>query len=206
MEIDKLSTGEKVSAVSAILLFVFMFFDWFGAEVSGSAGFSISEGGSAWDALDWIPIFLLVTIVVALVSAGLRLSESSYEPPISLNAVIAALGGLSVLMILYRIVDPPGSSESFPGVSIDISPELGIFLGLLAAAGIAYGGYAAMKEEGLTFGDVAGDLSAGRRGGGGHNPPPPPPPPAAPTGGQVPPPPPPSSQAPPPPPPPPPSS
>ena len=40
MEADKLSTGEKVSAVSAILLFVFMFFDWFGVEVSGVPGFS----------------------------------------------------------------------------------------------------------------------------------------------------------------------
>ena len=35
MDVDKLNTGEKIAGVSAILLFVFMFFDWFGVEISG---------------------------------------------------------------------------------------------------------------------------------------------------------------------------
>ena len=68
--LDKLSPGEKIAGGSAILLFIFMFFDWFGVEVTGVGGFSGSvpgEGGSAWDALDFIPIILLITIVAALV-------------------------------------------------------------------------------------------------------------------------------------------
>jgi hypothetical protein len=198
MEIDKLSTGEKVSGVSAILLFVFMFFDWFGVEISGQ-GTSISvpeAGGSAWDALDFIPIILLITIVVALVGVGLRLSDSDYEPPISLNAVVAVLGGLSTLLVLFRIVSPPSFGD-FGGVSVDATLEFGVFLGLITAAGIAFGGYKAMQEEGLTFGDVADDLSSGRRSGPSAGPPPPPPPPPP----VPPPPPPPTQQAPPPPPP-----
>jgi hypothetical protein len=199
MDIDKLNTGEKVAGVSAVLLFVFMFFDWFGVEVSGSGGFTQTvpdAGGSAWDALDFIPIVLVVTIVVALVNVFLRLSDSEYEPPISMNVAVAVLGGLSTLLVLYRIIDPPGFG-SFGGISVDATLKFGIFLGLLTAAGIAFGGYRAMQEEGSTFGGTADRLS----GGGGT-----PPPPAAPTGTQPPPPPPPSSgQAPPPPPPPPPA-
>jgi uncharacterized membrane protein YhaH (DUF805 family) len=195
MELDKLSRGEKVSAVSAILLFVFMFFDWFGAKVSGVPGFSGTvdgAGGSAWDALDVIPIFLMLAIVVAIGVAVIRLTDADLEPPISLNAIVAALGGLAVLLILYRIIDPPGGGGSFGNVEVDITLKFGIFLGLIAAAGIAYGGYSAMREEGMTFGDAADRLSGG--GGGGQPPaggPPPPPPP--------------SSQEPPPPPPPPPA-
>jgi hypothetical protein len=30
MDVDKLNTGEKIAGVSAVLLFIFMFFDWFG--------------------------------------------------------------------------------------------------------------------------------------------------------------------------------
>jgi hypothetical protein len=191
MEVDKLSTGEKLSAVSALLLFVFMFFDWFGVEVSGVPGFSGtvtgSSGGSAWDALDVIPIFLMLAIVVAIGVAVIRLTDADVEPPVSLNAIVAALGGLAVLLILYRIVFPPDFG-SFGGVSVDATLKFGIFLGLLAAVGIAYGGYSAMREEGATFGGEADRLS----GSGG----PPPPPPS-----QQPPPPP-SSQQPPPPPPP----
>lgn len=199
MEADKLSTGEKVSAVSAVLLFVFMFFDWFGVKVSGVPGFSgdvtSSGGGSAWDALDMIPIVLMLAIVVALGVAVVRLTDADLEPPVSINAIVAALGGLAVLLILYRIVSPPDFG-SFGGVTVDATLKFGIFLGLIAAAGIAYGGYSAMREEGATFGDAADRLSGG---GGGQppagGPPPPPPPPQQP-------PPPPAQQPPPPPPPP----
>jgi hypothetical protein len=161
MELDKLSPGEKISAVSGILLFVFMFFDWFGVEVSGVPGFSGTVGGvggSAWDALDAIPIFLMIAIVAALGVAVVRLTDADLEPAVSLNAIVAALGGLAVLLILYRIVDPPGGG-SFGGVSVDVTLKLGIFLSLLAAAGIAYGGWSAMREEGLTFDDVGDRLS-----------------------------------------------
>ena len=210
MEVDKLSTGEKIAAVSAVLLFAFMFFDWFGVEVSGVPGFSgdiAGGGGSAWDALDVIPIFLMLAIVAAIGVAVIRLTDADLELPVSLNAIVAALGGLAVLLILYRIIDPPGGGSGFEGVEVDTTLKLGIFLGLLAAAGIAYGGYSAMREEGMTFGDVGDRLSGGPSAGpdpgpgtgapggtpsegpAGGPPPPPPPPP--------------SSQQPPPPPPPP---
>ncbi len=197
MEADKLSTGEKISAVSAILLFVFMFFDWFGVEISGVPGFSgdvSGSGGSAWDALDVIPIFLMLAIVAAIGVAVIRLTDADIELPVSLNSIVAALGGFAVLLILFRIVFPPDFG-SFGGVEVDATLKLGIFLGLLASAGIAYGGYSAMREEGMTFGDTADRLggSGGQPPAGGPPPPPPPPP------GQQTPPPPPQSQNPPPP-------
>jgi uncharacterized membrane protein YhaH (DUF805 family) len=201
MEIDRLSTGEKVSAVSAVLLFIFMFFDWFGAKVEGVPGFSgsIEAGGSAWDALDVIPIFLMLAIVAAIAVAVIRLTDADVEPPVSMNAIVAVLGGLAVLLILYRIVNPPGDGDALAGVGVDITLKLGIFLGLLAAAGIAYGGYSAMREEGATFGGEAdrlggGGASAGPGAGPGQQPPaggPPPPPPSP--AQQPPPPPPPTS-------------
>lgn len=185
MDVDKLNTGEKIAGVSAILLFVFMFFDWFGVEISDSGG-SVSfggAGGSAWDALDFIPIVLVVAIVVALVNVFLRLSDSDYEPPISMNVAVTVLGGLAVLLILFRIISPPGFG-TFGGVSVDATLEYGIFLGLLAAIGIAFGGYRGMQEEGSSFSGTADKLSSGGPGGNpppppSSTPPPPPPPPAS---------------------------
>jgi hypothetical protein len=176
MDVDRLSTGEKIAGISAILLFIFMFFDWF--TVSASNEFvSVSVGGSAWDALSVIPIILLIAIVAAVGVAVIRLTEAAFEPELSMNAVVAILGIVSVLLILYRIIDPPDTD--FSGIGVD--PAVGIFLGLVAAAGIAYGGYRAMQEEGASFGDVGDRLSSGRggQGGPGANPPPPPPPPSS---------------------------
>jgi hypothetical protein len=172
MDLDKLNTGEKIAGVSAVLLFIFMFFDWFGVEISGEGGtvsFGSGAGGSAWDALDFIPIVLVITIVVALINVFLRLSDSDYEPPVSMNVVVAVLGGISALLVLFRIVDPPGFG-TFGGVSVDATLEFGIFLGLITAAGIAFGGYKAMQEEGSSFSGAADRLS----GGGPSDPPPPP--------------------------------
>jgi hypothetical protein len=154
----KLSRGEKVSAVSAILLFAFMFLDWFGARVHGVPGFTgPTPGGSAWQVLDVIPVFLMLAIVCALGVAVVRLSDADLELAVSLNAIVAAVGALAVLLIVFRIVDPP-SVGSLGGVPVDVTLEAGVFLGLAAAAGIAYGGWSAMREEGLTFDEVGDRL------------------------------------------------
>jgi hypothetical protein len=166
MDLNKLNSGEKIAGVSSILLFIFMFFDWFYAEVT-IGGSGASEGVTAWDALDWIPIWLVITILAALIVVGLRLSDSSYEPPVSGNAIVAILGGVSFLLILYRIIDPPGGSASAPGISFDVGPEFWIFVALVCAAGIAYGGYKAMQDEGATFGDLGDRFSSGGPSGGG---------------------------------------
>jgi hypothetical protein len=184
MDIQKLGRGEKIAGVSAVALFIFMFFDWFSVSISGGGG-AFATGavgsGSAWDVLDNIPVFLVITILVALAVVALRLTDSTFEPPISANAVVAVLGAISVLLILYRIIDTPGGG-SFDGVSVDVSPAFGIFVSLFAAAGVTYGGYLAMKEEGTSFGDLAGRFGGGGSGRESTPPPPthaaPPPPPA----------------------------
>jgi hypothetical protein len=188
MDVDRLSTGEKIAGASAVLLFIFMFFDWFSVDVSNGL-IGGSEGGNAWDALDVIPIILMLAVIAAVAVAVIRLTDAVFEPPVSINAVVAILGAISTLLILYRIINPPDVGD-FPGVSIDVSPSLGIFLGLIAAVGIAYGGYRAMQEEGTSFGDLGDQFS--NRGGPGagppqqppsSTPPPPPPPPSAGQGG-----------------------
>lgn len=190
MNADRLSTGEKIAGASAVLLFIFMFFDWFKVDVSSGDGlFSVSIGGNAWEAFSTIDIILMITIIAAVAVAVIRLADAVVEPPFSINAVVAILGAVSVLLILYRIIDPPGGSDI---EGVDISPAIGAFLGLLAAAGITYGGYRAMQEEGTSFGDLGDQLS---NRGGGHGagptqppsssttPPPPPPPPSSGQGG-----------------------
>ena len=90
-----------------------MFFDWFSVSVSGG-GFSSGSlgGGSAWDALDWIPWFLVITIVVAIGHAAIEASETDLDAPLHGSTATTVLGAISVLLILYRIVDTPGGRAS----------------------------------------------------------------------------------------------
>lgn len=161
MKRGRLRPGEAIAALAALALFVVMFTSWYGSEVTGQAGEIRFEGagagGSAWQSLDLVPLLLMLTIVVAVGSALLRLSRSSWRPPIAPGAAIAVLGGLSVLAIAFRIVVPP-TFGTLGGVEVGATLHLGVFLGLVAALGVAYGGYRAMGEEGTSFAGVADDL------------------------------------------------
>jgi hypothetical protein len=159
MALDRLSRGEAIAAASAVVLFAAMFLPWFDGD-SSVAGYTgeVPGGGSAWETLELIPVFLMLAIVVGFGNGFARAIDADLGVKISPNAVVAVCGGLAFLLILYRIVDPPGL-DAFGGVPVETSLRLGVFLGLLAAAGIGYGGYSAMREEGLTFGDVGDRLS-----------------------------------------------
>ncbi len=162
---DNLGTGEKIAGASGVALILIMFiFDWFTADV----GFGVEVGGNAWDTMEIIRFILLLAALAGIALAVMSATQSQVDMPIATSALAAGLGGLAVLLVLFRIISPPDGGA---GDLIDIGRGIGVFLGLIAAAGVAYGGWAAMQEEGTSFSSQADSL-----GGGGDAPPPPPPP------------------------------
>jgi hypothetical protein len=66
--------------------------------------------------------------------------------------VVAILGAGSALLIVFRIVDPPNFGslrDPFGTVPIEGTAQPPIFLALVAALGIALGGYLATRKEGV---------------------------------------------------------
>jgi hypothetical protein len=198
MDISRLRQGEQIAGVSAILLFVFMFFDWFGVKVSGG-GVSVESagGGNAWDALDIIPLILIIAIIAVLAMVVVRANSAEVNAPVSLSVIATALAALGALLIFYRIINPPDIGESFGGVDVDVTRKFGLYISFIAAAAMTYGSWRTMEEEGTSFGDAADRLGGGAGGGdvggggpgapgggGGAEPPsaPPPPPPPPPSG------------------------
>jgi hypothetical protein len=81
----------------------------------------------------------MVAAAVSALSVGIvMLARLSVSYPIAGSAVTAGLGGLALLLIAYRLLNPPGSG--------DVDREIGAWLGLLAAAGVTYAGYLGMQE------------------------------------------------------------
>ncbi len=162
MRLSRLAAGEVIAAASALLLFVLMFFSWYGSQVSGQveslAYVGISNADSAWQSLGLISLVLTLTVVVAVGTAVLRASGSSWEPAIPPSGAVAVLGGVSTLLILFRILVLPAFG-TVGGITVRATLELGAFLGLAAALGVAYGGYRAMGERGTSFAKIADRLS-----------------------------------------------
>jgi hypothetical protein len=123
MKLERLNSGERIAAGSALALFVCMFFGWF------NFGF---DTANAWEALHYISPILTIAIASTLGVALMKASERSLGDIPDAMAIFV-LGCLATVLVFFRLIDPVSSS----------SAEAGMFLGLLAAAGIGLGGYLA---------------------------------------------------------------
>jgi hypothetical protein len=164
----RLRAGEAIALVAAILLFILMFFDWYGAKATTSAEslggvVSGTGGGTAWDTLEVIPLFLMLAIVVAVGAAILRLSGSDWKPVIPVGAAVCVFGILAAVLILIRIISPPGPEGAFSELAFESTLKLPVFLALAAALGIAYGGWRSMAAEDTSFASIGRNLESPRR-------------------------------------------
>jgi hypothetical protein len=138
LDANRLSQGQLVAAVSAIALFIISFLPWFGVSGAVTVGGTTIGGStnfSLWEAENPLDIYLLIVVLVALVPAILALTGEGADAPMASMAT-ALLGGVGTLLILYQVFDTPGDADR----------KIGLFLGLIACAGVAVGGYLTMQE------------------------------------------------------------
>ena len=83
-------------------------------------------------------------ILAAIGLAVLTATERSPALPVTASVIVTALAAIGTLLVLYRLIDAPD----------DLDRTIWAFLGLIAVAAIAYGGYLSMREEGTTFSDA----------------------------------------------------
>jgi hypothetical protein len=146
MDRSKLSLGDQIAAAGGIALLIALFLPWYGVDVN-VGGLSASESVNAWEAMGFIDILLFL---VALVAIGVPVARATGSLPEDVpgSLLILAAGGLGVLLVLFRLIDIPGSDvPSVAESSVDFGRKIGVFLGLIATAGIAYGGWRANAEH-----------------------------------------------------------
>ena len=192
MDFAVLNRGEKIAGIAGILLILIMFiFDWFGLKFSagvGAFGVSAEGGRNAWGSYGFTDIVLFITALAAIGLAVMAASDSEVGLPVAMSAIVAALGILSLILVVISIISPPDFGANISGTGIDHERKIGVWLGLLAVIGVTAGGFLAMQEEGTSFAGEADRFRGGPGGGAGGpgaGPPPPPtqPPPPPPSGG-----------------------
>jgi hypothetical protein len=156
-----------IAGISGVLLFIFMFFSWYSAPdvvddaiqqaqqaaealgVNAPAVESADTSFNAWQSFDFTDLICLLAVLVAVGLAVMTMTGASASLPVAGSALTCGVGALAFLFVLYRTIDPPADG---------LDRDIGLWLGLLATAGITVGGYLGMQEEGTTFGDQADRL------------------------------------------------
>ncbi len=143
MDTSKISFGEMIAGVGGLLLFLFMFLKWYGVEADGTE----LVAGNAWESFGFIDLLLFLVAVIAVGVAVARAAGKLPALPMPAGQIVAIAGAVAVVLVLFRLIFTPGGGEEVAGVEFDITRKLGVFLGLLASAAIAFGGYTAMNER-----------------------------------------------------------
>ena len=164
LDVNRLRRGDWITGGGAVAFFVFLFFfNWYGGSYKGTVpvaggSFGASVSSTGWDTFTNSRWIWLLTIVVAIGAIVLVAAQRKLELPVRLSVLVAGLGALSTLLILYRIVHHPSGGASFAGASFSYGIKIGIWLGLIAAGALTYGGYLTMSEEGASLSDIGHPL------------------------------------------------
>jgi Mn2+/Fe2+ NRAMP family transporter len=150
-DVSRLRRCDWMVGGGAVAFFIFLFFfNWYGGSYKGSlptGAFSASSSASGWDTFTNSRWIWLITILVSIAAVVLVAGQRKLDLPVRLSTVVRGLGALSTALILYRIVHHPSGGASFSGASFSYGIKIGIWLGLIASAVIAYGGYLTMSED-----------------------------------------------------------
>jgi len=138
MDLNKLTTGDKVVGISGILLLIFSFFPWYGLD-----GFGVSYSENAWDDFLFGTLPTLIGVALVALVAVQRFTEVKLPDVGSMSwgqisLIAAAVAAALVLLKLLIGADRFG---------VDLDRKFGIFLAALSALGLVAGGFLKMQED-----------------------------------------------------------
>jgi hypothetical protein len=159
VDLKKLTPGEITTAVSGVVLLIFSFFPWYGIDIGP---YDFNRNG--WQSPK--AFFSFVAIIIGIVLAAHIIVEkfANIDLPERLGSVgwgIVHLAGGALAFVFVLIKALFGGDYFVYG----FDRKIGLWVGLVASAGLAVGGYLMARES--------GELPQQLGGKGGTTPPPP---------------------------------
>jgi hypothetical protein len=132
MDLRRPRAGEWIAAVSGAALLVSLFLPWY------TAG---ADGATAWQALTVTDVLLALAATFACALVPIAASQRTSAVPIATSALVSLAGIIAALLVLLRAANLPDGADG---------REWALWLALVAALGVAGGGWLAMRDERLS--------------------------------------------------------
>jgi hypothetical protein len=137
VDLNKLSTADKVIGASAILFLLALFMPWYGLAGGSNNG---------WDYfLTGILPLLIAAAMVAVIAIQRFTTTELPRPPIPWSQIHLIAGAVIVVLLLLRVLIT--SDVEVLGESFDLDRKYGLWIALIAAIGLGVGGYLKNQES-----------------------------------------------------------
>jgi purine-cytosine permease-like protein len=143
VDLNKLTTSDRLIVGGGIVYLIAMFLKWFSFE---EPGFEISASG--WDYFlgGIIPLILIVVMVAHVLVTRFSPSTDLPDLPVPWSQVHLFAGVAAAVIVLIRLVIPAEIEFGGFDTGEDFDRSYGIIIALIAAAAVAYGGFLKSKE------------------------------------------------------------
>ena len=151
--------AEPVAGAGGLLLLVSLYLPWYGLELPAGTGnlaapvLAAELAGataSGWQAFTVTDILLALLALPAIAVPIVSLTARGPAKPIAVEVIASAVGWIAVVLVAYRLIDPPGPNAF-------IALRYGAWLALAGALIAWVGSWLAMSDE-STPGAVAPDV------------------------------------------------
>jgi hypothetical protein len=130
MNLRWLRPGDVLAAGGGALLLISLFLDWYSTPGGG--------GLTGWRAFAVTDVLLALLGVLGLGVGAAVVTRRTPVVPVALGVIGSVAGPVGVLLVLFRLLDPPGESL---GIAV------GALLGLAGALGVAAGAWWSLSDE-----------------------------------------------------------
>jgi|BarGraNGADG00212_2_1021979.scaffolds.fasta_scaffold26614_1 hypothetical protein len=136
MDLSKISRNDWIVVGGFVLMLIAVSLKWYGWSLSVLGQTFASADFSGWHFfLGWFPWLLtLIAAVLVLVKA---IPSLNFTLPVPEAMSVMALGVVAFVLVLIRLIASPGTGAS---------RGIGIFIGLIATAVVAAGGFLKNSE------------------------------------------------------------
>jgi peptidoglycan/LPS O-acetylase OafA/YrhL len=132
LRVSHLRRGELMAATFAVLLLVLLFvLPWF--QSSGPGGHHVQTDG--WNSLPLLRWLIVVTGVAGLLLAFFQETRRAPALPVVTSVIVSPLALVTTIVLLIRLATSAAT------------PQLGAYLGVTCAAGLALGAFYSMRDE-----------------------------------------------------------
>jgi hypothetical protein len=128
-----LKPGDWLAGLGGLALLVSLFLTWY--SVTGG-----SRELTGWQSFSIIDVLLALAALLGIALAVTTATRRTPAVPVALGVIAGPVGVLATVLVLIRLLDPPGPNEL-----LDLGP--GVWLALAGAAAVAAGAWWSIGDE-----------------------------------------------------------